>query len=214
MEWSEWCRSLYAAVLFIKQSGRYTLFAPGNLGKGDFNVYRMFVETGLRILRPGGCIGQVVPEGLYNGANCMAIRKFLFERCELRMVFGFENTKGAWFEGIHKSAKFCIYAARNHGKTIEFLAAFNVRTTEGLAYAHSGRGLSLPVSLVEEFSPDALAIMEFQSQFEINVARRCTNAIPSSETKRPGRPVEPTCAKLTWAMIASVLRRFKRNACV
>ena len=45
--WQQYCRDLYAAVHFMKSSGRYRLFAPGNLGKGDFNVYRMFVETAL-----------------------------------------------------------------------------------------------------------------------------------------------------------------------
>lgn len=29
----------------VLDSGRHTLFAKVNLGKGDFNVYRIFVET-------------------------------------------------------------------------------------------------------------------------------------------------------------------------
>src|SRR5690606_24314952 len=43
-DWECHARELYAAVRFIKESGRYRLFAQGNLGKGDFNVYRQFVE--------------------------------------------------------------------------------------------------------------------------------------------------------------------------
>ena len=187
-EWTSWCRYLYAVVLFIKQSGRYLLFAPGNLGKGDFNVYRMFVETGLRVLRSGGCLGQVVPEGFYNGANCMAIRQRLFEHLELRKVFGFENAKGAWFEGVHKSAKFCIYAACNRGSTEEFAVAFNIRTQARLAEVSAGEALSLPVSLVTEFSPDALAIMEFASQFEIDVARKMYTRQPRFGDKMAGPP--------------------------
>jgi len=138
IEWSAWCRYLYAVVLFIKQSGRYTLFAPGNLGKGDFNVYRMFVETALRVLKQDGCVGQVVPEGFYNGANCMAIRKWLFEHCELSKVIGFENAKEVWFEGIDSRTKFCIYTASNRGSTQEFPAAFNIRTHERLSEVNAG----------------------------------------------------------------------------
>src|SRR5262249_404348 len=63
--WREHCRALRAQMHFFKTSGRYRLFAPGNLGKGDFNVYRMFVETALSIARPGGSVAQIVPEGFY-----------------------------------------------------------------------------------------------------------------------------------------------------
>src|SRR5262249_4944528 len=99
--WERSCREIYAWVHFIKDSGRYHLFAPGNLGKGDFNVFRMFVETALQNVRPGGRASQVVPEGLYNGANSMAIRQALFERCDLSQIIGFENTNEVWFKGVH-----------------------------------------------------------------------------------------------------------------
>ena len=83
----------------MKSGGRYTLFAPGNLGKGDFNVYRMFVETALRTVRQGGRVSQIVPEGLYNSANCMAIRQELFDRCSLESILGFENHRRVVSQG-------------------------------------------------------------------------------------------------------------------
>jgi hypothetical protein len=89
--WTQNCRSLYSQVHFIKRSGRYRLFAPGNLGKGDFNVFRMFVETAIQTACRGGRIAQIVPEGLYIGANCMAIRQALFDECDLHEILGFAN---------------------------------------------------------------------------------------------------------------------------
>jgi hypothetical protein len=68
-KWADYNRRLYAWVRFFRRSGRYRLFASGNLGKGDFNVYRMFVETALQTSRVEGYASQVVPEGLYNGAG-------------------------------------------------------------------------------------------------------------------------------------------------
>ena len=67
--WDEYCRDLYAAVHFMKTSGRYRLFALGDLGKGDFNAYRLFVETALAATKPGQVTAQFVPEGLYNGCS-------------------------------------------------------------------------------------------------------------------------------------------------
>ena len=45
--WRDNSRRFYAAVHAFKNGGRYRLFAAGNLGKGDFNIYRMFAETAL-----------------------------------------------------------------------------------------------------------------------------------------------------------------------
>lgn len=170
--WDEDCNRLYRSVHFFRNSGAYRLFAPGNLGKGDFNAYRMFVERVLSMTRPGGFAAQVAPENLYNGANAMAIRKELFEECTLSSILGFENTREVWFAGIDSRTKFCIYIARRGGETESFSAAFNIRTHAALRDAVAGRALQFPVSLVHEFSPDALALMEFGSQLEIEIARK------------------------------------------
>src|SRR5581483_3018021 len=154
------CRDLYAQVHFFKESGRYRLFAPGNLGKGDFNVYRMFVETALETTRSGGWVSQVAPENLYNGANATAIRQALFGRFRLSRLLGFENAREVWFEGIDSRTKFCIFAARRNGGTEAFDARFSIRSVVDLGAALHGGTLRVPVALVEEFSPDAIAVME------------------------------------------------------
>jgi len=170
--WSEHCRDLYAAVHFMKSSGRYRLFAAGNLGKGDFNVYRMFVESALALTRPGQVAAQFVPEGLYNGANATAIREELFDRRRLEKLAGFENTKGIWFPSIDTRTKFCLYVAWRDGKTDQFCAAFRVNSLEKLAEFSEGRGLSIPTDLVAEFSPDARAVMEFSAQEDIDICTK------------------------------------------
>ena len=170
--WERNCRNLYAQVHLIKNGGRYRLFAPGNLGKGDFNVFRMFVETALETVRPAGWAAQIVPEGLYNGANSMAIRKALFETCELRQIYGFENTNEVWFKQVHTALKFCLYAAHLGGETASFRTAFNIKSHERLAEVQGGTILTMPVSLVREFSPDALAVMELGNQTDIDIAAK------------------------------------------
>ena len=106
--WQTNCRDLYTLVHYIKHSGRYRMFAPGNLGKGDFNVYRMFVEAALSLTRRNGWASQIAPEGLYNGANCMAIRQALYETGRLDCVYGFENANEVWFSDIDTRMKFCL----------------------------------------------------------------------------------------------------------
>lgn len=185
--WAENRRDIYASVLFIKGSGRYRLFAPGNLGKGDFNVFRMFVELALDHTCPGGFASQIVPDGLYGGANSMALRKELFERFTLTRLWAFENLRGIWFEGIHPSTKFCLYAARKAGNTESFRAAFRIKSHEDLSVAKAGNELTIPVAVVREFSPLALAVAEASSQYEIDVARKMYGRWPKfADAAAPG----------------------------
>ena len=186
--WQDYCRRLYMEAHFYKASGRFRMFAPGNLGKGDFNVYRMFVESALQLSRPGGYAAQIVPENLYNGANAMAIRKAIFEDFTLAALYGFENTKEVWFKGIDSRAKFCLYAARKTGRTTAFDSAFNIRTEERLTQVLAGAHLEVPVALIPEFSPDALAVMEFSSQREIDIARKMYSKWPKFGDPDAGPP--------------------------
>lgn len=171
-EWDAHCRSLYDAATFMKESGRFRLFARGNLGKGDFNVYRMFVETALTAARPGGIAAQLVPENLYNGANAAAIRAALFNDFQLQTLIGFENVRKTWFPGVHASAKFCLYVAKRGGSTTAFAAAFGVNTPAKLECVRAGSTLAYPVALVLEFSPDALAIAEIAHPNDVTIVQK------------------------------------------
>lgn len=187
--WEQTRRHIFASVHFIKDSGRFKLFAEGNLGKGDFNVYRMFAELALQTTRQDGCASQFLPEGIYNGANCAAIRSALFTTCRLEMLLGFENTREIWFKGVHTAMKFAMYVARIGGRTEKFYGAFNIRTIEMLNEIQRGAGLQVPVAMVHEFSPDALAIMEFGDQRDIDIAAKMYSRAPKFGDETAGPPM-------------------------
>ncbi|MFT3840771.1 MAG: N-6 DNA methylase [Myxococcaceae bacterium] len=177
--WTGHCRRLFGTIHWLKNSGRHVLFAPGNLGKGDFNVYRMFVETALRSVRTDGIAAQIVPDTMYSGANTMAIREQLFARFEWRLLLGFDNGGEAWFAGVHKSAKFCLYAARCGGKTVGVRVAFGIRSGADLARELAEPNpVRLSSETVRSFSPEALAIMEVRSAEDLELAVRMHRAWP------------------------------------
>ncbi|HZZ25757.1 MAG TPA: N-6 DNA methylase [Roseiarcus sp.] len=175
--WDSYCLHLYLTANFLKNSGRYSLFAKGNLGKGDFNVYRMFVELALGLARKGGRAGQLVPENLYNGANAAAIRARLFKEMRLHSITGFENTGRVWFD-IDTRQKFCLYVAEPAHPQEAFGAAFNVNSHAKALALKKGLPFSIPISLVEEFSPEALAISEVAHASEVEVARKIYATFP------------------------------------
>lgn len=186
-EWERHARELYAAVRFIKDSGRYRMFAAGNLGKGDFNVYRQFVELALTFAASDGFAAQIVPENFYNGANASAIRAALLMDFRLSTLYGFENARGVWFPAIDTRMKFALYCAQRGGPTTEFAAAFAISSEVRLQDAHE-RPLHLPVTLMREFSPEALAVMEFSNQMEIDIARKMYGRFPRLGDEIDGLP--------------------------
>ena len=60
--------------------------------------------------------------------------------------------------------------------------------------------LTLPVSLVREFSPDALAMMEFVAQSEIDVCRKMYSPIQNLARGSRAYRTAGTCAKWIWGM--------------
>jgi len=181
--WSSYRRSLFGQVHFLKNSGRYTLYAKGNLGKGDFNVYRNFVETALRNTRRGGFAAQVTPGGLYGGANASAIRRHLLDECQLEELLGLINTQRRWFPKVDID-RFAAYTARPGGRTEQFRARFGLADPSDLARP----AVAVPAELIRRQAPDSYAIPDLRNVFEMTVAAKMVASHPSLGLTVPGTP--------------------------
>jgi len=49
-------------------------------GTGDLNGYKLFLELGLSLLRQGGRLGMIVPDGLYCDLGTRDLRRLLLDR--------------------------------------------------------------------------------------------------------------------------------------
>ena len=67
-----------------------------------------------------------------------------------------------------------------------FQAAFNIRSPAQLAEVQAGATLRMPVALVATFSPDALAVMEFESQRDIDIAVKMYDRHPKFGDENAG----------------------------
>lgn len=187
-KWAAHCRDLFALVLFLKHSGAFTLYAPGNLGKGDFNIYRMFVELALRRTRPGGYVGQVVPAGFYGGANASAIRKFVFDENSLEFLAGCENKGAVFFPGVHPQTWFSVYSVQRHGRTNTFRLAFGVDSLEKAARALED-AMELEADVIRQMSPETYAIPDVRDLSQLVTSRKMYAACPAFGDKFLGAPL-------------------------
>ncbi len=85
----------------IRGGGDYPL-----LGGGDINLYSLFVERSMRLIKPNGFVGLLTPSGIY--ADKTAARFFQSVSTSGRVggLFDFENKK-IFFKDVDSRFKFC-----------------------------------------------------------------------------------------------------------
>lgn len=175
--WETYERDLLATVHFLKNSGRYTLYAPGNLGKGDFNVYRNFVEHALRTVRPGGYAAQVVPGGLYGGANASAIRRHMVTNMHWQVLLGCINTGGKWFKEVDID-RFCAYAARNVVRGESLSVAFGLDSPQTVRQDIETRRIVVPMLSIENNNPETFAVPDVREPVQAQILFQMIAASP------------------------------------
>lgn len=199
VEWSEHCRNLFALVHFLKSSGVYTLYATGNLGKGDFNIYRMFVELALKTIRDGGTASQITPGGLFGGANASAIRRFMIEENQLTLVAVFENKNGAFFPEVHRQTRFSLYTVKRRGITLKIPVCFGIDSPEAITERFA-TPLIVDPDFIRRSSPDTYALPYVRNASEFNTLTKLLVLYPEFGDEDSGPPVRHFQRELDMGM--------------
>jgi hypothetical protein len=174
---SAWFR---AAPQFVHQSA----IVNGKKTGSDINLYKLFLEQCVNLLREGGDCGIVIPSGIYTDLGAKGLRDMLFDANGVTGLFGFENRKTI-FEGVDSRFKFVVLTFEKGGRTDSFPAAFMRLEVADLARFPNEIGLTLPVALIRRLSPDSHSAMEFKSAKDAGIAEKMLR-FPLLGEKREG----------------------------
>jgi hypothetical protein len=108
-------RMAEAATRVARNQGHFPL-----LSGGDLNIYSLFVEQALSLIKPDGMVGLVTPSGIASDLGASKFFSSIATTGRLACLFDFEN-KGKFFPDVHNSFKFCVVVMG--GKTRSFPAA-------------------------------------------------------------------------------------------
>ena len=94
----------------FRKSGDYPL-----LGKGDLNLYSLFVERALSLLKPNGVAGLLTPSGIYADQTAADFFRGVSTIGRIGGIFDFENRRTfdpsaqtpTWFPDVDTRFKFC-----------------------------------------------------------------------------------------------------------
>jgi hypothetical protein len=137
-------------------------------GGSDLNLYKLFVEQMVRLLRPGGGMGVVLPASIYNDSGAGQLRRLLLTQCDLQWLFSFENR--AKIFPIDSRFRFCCVIARRGSQTKSVKVAFGRRELSEWAEAEP-----VVIEVASEdlhlFSPISSALPEIESVRDLVVLR-------------------------------------------
>lgn len=137
----------------------------------DVNLYKLFLERVVHLLRENGESGVVIPSGIYTDLGAKKLREMLFAQTEITGLFCFENRRRI-FEGVDSRFKFVILSFQKGGRTEVFPAAFMKHEVHDLVLFPASIGLPIHVDLIRRLSPDSLSVMEFSSAADVVIAEK------------------------------------------
>lgn len=158
-------------------------------GSGDTNLWKLFMERGMRILAKGGTLSVVVPSGIVTDEGGKPLREKLFNG-KIRGIFEFENKRGI-FSDVHKSYKFALLIWDRAEPVLSFPAAFYLHSMEALEYsAEQEKFLQMPIELIKLCAPESLSFPEIRTKKELEIFAKIYRNHPLiSNPTRPWRAI-------------------------
>jgi len=151
-------------------------------GTGDWNLFKLFIERDLSLVRRGGQFSLLVPSGFQTDEGCAALRRWFITEHRLDELTSFENrgytviengmekTKHI-FPDVHRQFKFGFFKVAKGESTLKG-HAFDARFYLSDPKDAFSPPIRYSVEMLERFSPRMFSVMEFRSQEDYALATR------------------------------------------
>ena len=160
---------------FARASGIYAL-----QGHGHANLFQLFLERVLTLVRSGGRIGVLLPSGFASDHGCAALRRHLLDRTMVDTFVSVENRDGLF--PIHRALKFLLITATPGPSTPVLACRFGVRSPEVLEElpdtGDDVHAVRIHRSLMTELSGEQSAVPELRTAQDVAIAAKIAFAVP------------------------------------
>ena len=165
-----------AVTAFTRGSGLYRLQSSGHT-----NLYQLFVERALTLLRRGGRCGLVLPSGIATDQGCGLLRRHLLDATSLDSWVVVDNRAGLF--PIHRGLKFILLTLTNAGSTpaVPVRAGIHAASQfDELPHAEQDvRAVPVTRTLIERLAGESLVIPDVRCALDVAVAARIACAHPA-----------------------------------
>jgi hypothetical protein len=151
-------------------------------GSGDFNLFKLFIEADLALVRTGGRFSLLVPSSLQTDEGCAPLRRLLLTQHQFEELTSFENRGYNVIEDGKEKTKYIFPDVDCRFKFGFFKVvkgelppknhAFDARF-----YLHDPKDAFTPpihysVEAIRRFSPENFSIMEFRSEADYQLCTK------------------------------------------
>lgn len=170
-------RACRALVEFATGSGCYRVRSEAHS-----NLYQLFVERALGLVRRGGRLGMVLPWGLAADHGASGLRRLLFDAAEVDGLVSFHNREAIF--PVHRSVRFLLLTATTGRPTRELPCRLGERNPAVLdELPETGGSGSFPIVLtravLERLSGDDLAVPDLRTVGELALTARLYERVPA-----------------------------------
>ena len=162
----ETARGNAAAVrVYVRSTKGYPFFSTGRI-----NLYSLFVERAMNLVKPDGFVGLLTPSGIYADKTAAKFFKSVSTSGRLASLFDFENRK-IFFRDVHASFKFCAITFGGQERTFDEAAcAFFLHDIETVT--NPDRSFPLAPGDFTKVNPNTGTAPVFRMRRDADITRR------------------------------------------
>ena len=154
-----------AMRVYVRSSPDYPL-----LSEGRINLYSLFVERAMGLIKHNGFVGLLTPSGIYSDKTASRFFKSLSTTGRVGGLFDFEN-KRVFFKDVHASFKFCVLICGGHERSFDQTeCAFFLHDTGTLA--DENRCFPLTPADFARVNPNSGTAPVFRTRRDAEITRR------------------------------------------
>ena len=149
------------------------------LAFGELNLYALFVERAMTLVKPDGMVGLLTPSGIASDKTAARFFKDVVTEGRLVALYDFENKKGnrsLFFPDVHAQFKFCAFIASPSLQAKEARCAFFLRDTSELDEA--GRWFSLSAEDFGRVNPNTGTAPIFRTRRDAELTTAIYGRLP------------------------------------
>ncbi len=178
-----------AAAKIVKTGKIYS-----QLNGGKLNIYKIFVERALSLIRPNGLIGLLTPIGIGTDLNVSSFLRKITETDRLKAFVAFENKRRWLFADVHAEDQptiFCVGGEDRHFPTFKYAVKLHRLPT--------GPDAEKPVTLTKEtlakVNPTTSTMPIFRTMTDLAIVSKIYQLSPvliegSGRSERPIWPIK------------------------
>ena len=183
LEYQDVRQSAKSMRAYVKESGAYPMLSGGRV-----NLYSLFVERAMNLVKPNGIVGLLTPSGIYADKTAARFFKSVSTSGRVGGLFDFENRK-IFFPDVHASFKFCALIFGSEARHFsETECAFFLHDTE--AIHDPDRCFPLAASDYARVNPNTGTAPVFRTRRDAEITLRIFERYPVLVDRSNGNEVK------------------------